>query len=97
MRRIKTKADFRAARLDLDLTGEQLAKILCVSDRTIRRVEDEHGKSGNGGDRPGGFPLYCRVLEWMLNQGFRPPEFKRRETKRGRPIEAPQNKVTTHG
>lgn len=81
MRKIETNADFVSARVELGLTANSLATILCTTPRTIRRMEQDGEATAYGR-----FPLFCRILEWMLNTGFRPPEFKARKSKRGRPL-----------
>lgn len=83
-RTVRTREEFLAARLELGLTGEGLADILCADNRTIRRIENTDQEYSSRQ-----LPLFCRVLEWMLNTGFRPPEFKRRHSPKGR-----LNKVT---
>ena len=60
-------AAFRAARDQLGLSAAQLARIMGVDPRTVRRWEDASGT------RPPN-PTACRVMEWMLS-GYRPPEF----------------------
>lgn len=62
-----TKEEFRRARYKLKLTGQQLAYILNVTDRTVRRWE-QWGESNPPA------PTAVRVLEWMLD-GYRPPEW----------------------
>lgn len=65
-----TPTEFRAARHTLGLTLAQLARILNVDPRTVRRWEA--GPTVESGRPPN--PVACRVLEWML-KGWRPPEW----------------------
>lgn len=59
--------DFAAKRYQLGLSQAQLARILGVDPRTVRKWEDERDtRSPN--------PIACRVLKW-LEAGFRPEEF----------------------
>lgn len=64
-----TPAQFKRARNKLGLSANQLAHILGVETRTLRRWEDCDGPSG----RPPN-PIACRVMEWLLD-GYRPPEW----------------------
>lgn len=50
----------------LGLSGKQLAEIMGVDVRTVRRWEEI------GGRQPS--PTAVRVVQWMLD-GFRPPEW----------------------
>ena len=61
----RMKAEMR--RRKLGLSQAQLAHLLNVDARTVRRWEDDSGS------RPPN-PIACRVLEW-LKEGFRPPEW----------------------
>lgn len=61
-----TPNEFKAARCKLDLTQSQLAEILNVNARTVRKWEHADGT------RPPN-PIACRVLEW-LQAGFIPPD-----------------------
>ncbi|RYH04143.1 hypothetical protein EU805_01870 [Salipiger sp. IMCC34102] len=60
-------SEFKAARIALRLTQGDLATILGVDGRTVRRWEAEDGS------RPPN-PIAARVLEWM-KAGYRPPEW----------------------
>ena len=63
-----TPEEFKEARRSLGLSARQLAFILDVSVRTLFRWEDpDHDKMPN--------KTACRVLRWMIDHGFRPPEF----------------------
>ena len=64
-----TPTEFRAARHELHLTQAQLADILAVDPRTIRRWEA--GEDVNHRRPP--HPTACRVMQWMLG-GWQPPE-----------------------
>ncbi len=62
-------AEFKKARHTLGLSLAELAHILSVDPRTIRKWEADHGNSARLPN-----PTGARVMEWMLG-GFRPPEF----------------------
>lgn len=64
-----TPHQFKQARHSLGLTLSQMAHILDVDPRTIRKWEADHG----GSARPPN-PIACRVVSWMLD-GYRPPEW----------------------
>jgi len=64
-----TPAQFKEARHKLGLTGTQLAKILAVSPRTVRKWEAVD-KSTSRKPNPGA----CLIMQWMLD-GWRPPEW----------------------
>jgi DNA-binding transcriptional regulator YiaG len=65
-----THSEFKAARNELGLTLAQLAAILGVDSRTIRKWEaDENASTGR---RPN--PVACRVMQW-LKGGFRPAQW----------------------
>jgi DNA-binding transcriptional regulator YiaG len=61
-----TSDEFRAARKALGLSVGQLAGILGVEARTVRRWEQGDGLPPN--------PIASRVMTW-LEDGFRPPEW----------------------
>ena len=63
-----TPQQFKEARHALGLTVRQLCHILDTNERSVRRWED--------GTRPPN-PVACRVLGWLKDQGFRPPEWPR--------------------
>ncbi len=65
--KIVTAADFLAARERLDMSQQQCAIMLACSDRTLRYWEETKPSK-----------LACRVMEWIINSGFRPPEYKTR-------------------
>lgn len=61
-----TPHEFKAARQELGLSQSELADILNVNPRTVRKWErDDDTRPPN--------PIACRVLMWMLN-GYQPPE-----------------------
>lgn len=63
-----TPEEFKEARRSLGLSASQLALILDVSKRAIWRWENpEDAREPN--------KTACRVLRWMIDHGFRPPEF----------------------
>lgn len=64
-----TPAEFKAARNHLVLSASQLAGILNVHPRTIRKWEREDET------RPPN-PIAVRVVEWLLS-GYRPDEWPR--------------------
>ena len=74
-----TPQEFKRARGQLGLSGSQLAEILNVEERTLRRWEA-------GSNELGPNPIAVRVVRWMVD-GFRPPEWpdSPRYAKRGRP------------
>lgn len=57
-----TSAEFRNARLRLGFSGAQLARILNVDPRTIRKWEAEGGSTARDPN-----PVAARVLEWMVD------------------------------
>ncbi|MBY3434840.1 helix-turn-helix transcriptional regulator [Rhizobium laguerreae] len=60
---------FRKARASLGLSAAQIASILNVDPRTIRKWESDDGT------RPPN-PIAVRVVEWMIG-GYRPPQWPR--------------------
>lgn len=60
-----TPTEFKQARHALGLSGQQLATILNVDARNVRRWE--------AGERPPN-PIAVRVLGWMID-GYRPPQW----------------------
>jgi DNA-binding transcriptional regulator YiaG len=64
-----TPAEFKEARRKLGLTLSQLAGILDVDPRTVRKWEAEEGTNA----RPPN-PVAARVMQWMLD-GWRPPQW----------------------
>lgn len=56
-----TPSEFREARQSLGLTMRQLAKILDIDDRTIRRFEASPGSSTARNPNP----IACQVLRWL--------------------------------
>ena len=63
-----TPEEFKEARRSLGLSASQLALILDVSKRAVWRWENpEDEREPN--------KTACRVLRWMIDHGFRPPEF----------------------
>lgn len=64
-----TPREFKRARQTLGLTLSNLADILGVDARTVRKWEAEHGNSA----RPPS-PMAVKVLGWMMKPG-RPPEW----------------------
>lgn len=61
-----TPAQFKAARKRLGLSQSELARILNVNPRTVRKWErDDDTRPPN--------PIACRVLSWMLSD-YQPPE-----------------------
>ena len=79
-----TPEKFKKARNALGLSGNQLAHILNVDERTVRRWEQP---PGTGGRDPS--PTACRVVEWMLD-GYTPPEWP--ETLRAGAVGRPSTK-----
>ncbi|WP_102867900.1 helix-turn-helix domain-containing protein [Pseudovibrio exalbescens] len=67
-----TPSEFKSARRKLGLSQSQLATVINVDSRTIRKWEAEAG----GSARPPN-PIACRVLQWMLD-GYRPPQWPTR-------------------
>jgi DNA-binding transcriptional regulator YiaG len=65
-----TPQEFKEARRKLGLTLSELAAILNVDSRTIRRWEAEESVETS---RPPN-PVAVRVMEWMLD-GYRPPQW----------------------
>ena len=63
-----TPAEFKAARNNLGLSHRQLAHILNVDPRTVRKWESQDGT------RPPN-PIACRVLEWLAHEPFTPPQW----------------------
>ena len=61
-----TAEEFKAIRRELGLSSAQLAAVLNVNARTIRRWEDGTGLPPN--------PIAVRVMDWFL-RGYRPPEW----------------------
>ncbi|MGO8211853.1 helix-turn-helix domain-containing protein [Rhizobium ruizarguesonis] len=59
--------DFRQARASLGLSASQMANILNVDPRTVRKWESDDGT------RPPN-AVAIRVVEWMLS-GYRPPQW----------------------
>jgi len=76
-----TSEEFKAARLKLGLTVNQLAAILDKNHSTIARWEASPGAS----TKTAIDPTSIRVVEWMLD-GFRPPQWPAnpRAMRRGR-------------
>ena len=68
-----TPQQFKEARRSLGLTVRQLAHVLNTSERTVRKWEFDG--EGEGGRPPN--PVACRVLSWLTDHGFRPPEWPR--------------------
>ncbi len=67
---IKTAAEFKAARHWLELSVADLAHILNIKKlETVRKWESPAHEIGPN-------PVACRVLAWMIFDGFRPPETK---------------------
>ncbi|WP_413697777.1 helix-turn-helix domain-containing protein [Pseudovibrio sp. SPO723] len=64
-----TPLEFKSARRKLGLSQSQLASVINVDSRTIRKWEAETG----GSARPPN-PIACRVMQWMLD-GYRPPQW----------------------
>ena len=64
-----TPAQFKEARHTLGLSMSQLARILNVDPRTVRKWEADGVVSA----RPPN-PIACRSMRWMLD-GWRPPEW----------------------
>ena len=62
--------DFQKARWALGLSAKQLAAILNVDERTVRRWEQATGTAS----RRDPSPTAVRVVEWMLD-GYTPPEW----------------------
>lgn len=75
--RLCSKSEFRAARLELDMSAKGCADLLGITRRRIVDWEDE--------TKPHYQPsaMACRIIGWMLELGFRPPEYRPR-TKFGR-------------
>ena len=65
-RTVTTREEFKAAREELEITIEELGRILNTNPDTIRKWESRNARTPN--------PIACRVLEWMLNDGFEPHE-----------------------
>lgn len=61
-----TPEQFRKARQSLGLSISQMAEILGINPRTVRRWEEGDALPPN--------PTASRVMQWMLD-GFRPPEW----------------------
>jgi transcriptional regulator with XRE-family HTH domain len=73
-----TPAEFKQARHALRLTIAQMATVLDVDPRTVRKWEALHG----GSARPPN-PVAARAVAWFLD-GFRPPEWpKNQQTTKG--------------
>ncbi|WP_321336529.1 hypothetical protein [Breoghania sp.] len=77
-----TPAEFKATRYRLNLTGAELAYILGVDARTIRKWEAEGGSNAR---KPP--PTACRVMEWLL-AGFRPRQWPDDRTEFERAVDA---------
>jgi DNA-binding transcriptional regulator YiaG len=69
-----TPDEFKHARQDLGISVIDLARILDVEVRTIRKWESAGGSNA----RPPN-PIAARVLSW-LQDGFRPPEWSKTPT-----------------
>ena len=67
-----TPTEFRTAREGLGLSINQLAEVLGVEPRTIRKWE---ATSGDNARPPN--PIASRVMQWFQD-GFRPPEWPTR-------------------
>ena len=66
--------EFRQIMRDLGLKQRELAKILDVRDTTIRKwLASESASTARGVN-----PVAAQVMRWMRD-GFRPPEFPRRD------------------
>ncbi len=61
-----TAEEFAQARRDLGLSQRQLAYVLGTSERSIRKWESP--------DKFGPNPVAVRVVLWILEDGFQPPE-----------------------
>lgn len=67
-----TPTEFRDARTHLGLSTSELAAILGVDSRTVRKWEDTRGDESTNARPPN--PVASRVMRWLLD-GYRPPEW----------------------
>ena len=62
-----TPQEFKERRQELGLSVSQLAHVLGVDPRTVRRWEANNQRPPH--------PTACRILEWMM-RGFKPEEME---------------------
>ena len=62
---VRSSDEFRLARIALDLSMRGIASIMGVTPRAVQKWETEHAPP-----KP-----VCRIMEWMINNGFRPPQY----------------------
>lgn len=69
-----TPTEFKQIQFDLGLTNTELAHILDTNERTLRKWKDEDEDRGPN-------PVAARVMIWMRDHGWTPPEWPDRLSK----------------